>query len=104
MFIAHLPSGIIYGYCLSRSHKAEHLTKPLIYIACFLGATAPDLDMFYFYFIDNKQTLHHQYWSHLPGCGFRFSAWQAWQQSFQCLIKPQFMPFISLSEGLYICW
>ena len=31
-----------------------------------LGSIFPDLDMFYFYFIDHRQHGHHCYWTHTP--------------------------------------
>jgi len=31
-----------------------------------VGSLLPDLDMFYFYFIDLRQHLHHGYWTHTP--------------------------------------
>jgi len=30
------------------------------------GSLLPDVDMLYFYFIDNRQHLHHGYWTHIP--------------------------------------
>lgn len=35
-------------------------------LAGMIGALAPDLDMAYFYLIDNRQTHHHKYVSHWP--------------------------------------
>ena len=35
--------------------------------AIFLvAAVLPDIDLVYFYLIDNRQTLHHEYWTHIP--------------------------------------
>lgn len=30
------------------------------------ASVLPDLDLFYFYLIDGRQTLHHEYWTHIP--------------------------------------
>ena len=62
MFIAHLPSGYI-GMKLMKVFYPIH--KLLFFFGC-LGAIFPDLDMFYFYFIDNRQHLHHTYITHWP--------------------------------------
>ncbi len=40
--------------------------RRVILWAAFLGAIAPDLDLFYFYLVDHRQTHHHLYWSHFP--------------------------------------
>ncbi len=61
MIIGHLPAGYVYGYLLSNKIGAKY-----ILLACIFGAMAPDFDMLYFYFIDNRQTHHHKYWSHYP--------------------------------------
>jgi len=31
-----------------------------------VGSLLPDLDIFYFYYIDLRQHLHHGYWTHMP--------------------------------------
>lgn len=66
MMIAHLPAGYLYGYLCYKYGGQNHLGKKGIYGACCLGAIFPDLDMFYFYLLDNRQTHHHEYWTHLP--------------------------------------
>lgn len=66
MFIGHLPA----GYLLVRA-SAAMMQKPIIhyrrFMACGLvGSVFPDIDMFYFYGIDNRQTHHHRYFTHYP--------------------------------------
>jgi inner membrane protein len=39
--------------------------KPLVATA-LLGSVFPDLDWFYFYFVDHRRHHHHTYWTHLP--------------------------------------
>ena len=61
MFIAHLPA----GYLLTRMlQRKMHTTKYLL--VGLIASVFPDLDLLYFYFIDHRQTLHHEYWTHLP--------------------------------------
>lgn len=58
MLIAHLPSGYVLG-------RALKLRGPLLAATVF-GAIAPDLDMFWFYLIDDGRVHHHRYWTHIP--------------------------------------
>ena len=61
MFIAHLPA----GYILTKTIQKKADTKNYLWIG-LLGSIFPDLDLFYFYLIDGRQTLHHDYWIHTP--------------------------------------
>lgn len=61
MFIGHIPA----GYVATKILQKKLNTKKYLIIG-LIGSILPDLDMFYFYLIDNKQTLHHDYWIHLP--------------------------------------
>lgn len=66
MIIGHLPA----GYILSR-HSYLRFEKFIKNYRTFMfwgifGSIAPDFDMLYFYFIDHRQTHHHQYFSHYP--------------------------------------
>lgn len=61
MFLAHLPAGYILTKKLQKSHKIEK------YLALGLFASIlPDLDIVWFYLVDNAQHLHHSYWIHIP--------------------------------------
>lgn len=66
MIIAHLPAGYIFSKLLTRKLADKDFDLRLITAACLLGAITPDLDMVYFYLIDNRQHHHHSYWSHYP--------------------------------------
>ena len=57
MFVAHAPA----GYLLTRGLR---LRAPLW--LGLLGSVFPDLDMLYFYLLDDRQHLHHSYWTHIP--------------------------------------
>ena len=61
MFIAHLPAGYI---CTKKLQKVSK-TKKYLWIGLF-ASILPDLDIFYFYFIDLRKHLHHSYWIHRP--------------------------------------
>ena len=58
MITAHLPAGYITGRAFARS-------GPILW-AALLGGIFPDLDLIWFYFIDNRALHHHHYWVHVP--------------------------------------
>ena len=61
MFIGHLPA----GYILTK--KIQKKTKTTKYLLIgLIGSIFPDIDILYFYLIDNRQNLHHSYWIHIP--------------------------------------
>ncbi len=70
MFIGHIPAGYISSRAalrvLPRHHRADRIHLKFFVFWGILGSIFPDLDMFYFYLIDNRQHLHHGYWTHLP--------------------------------------
>ena len=61
MFIAHLPA----GYLLTRWLQKKMKTQNFLWVG-LVASVFPDIDMLYFYLIDDRQTLHHYYWTHLP--------------------------------------
>lgn len=64
MFIAHLPAGYLGGLALAR--RAGDALRRRVMLAFMLGSVLPDIDMLYFYLLDDGRTLHHHYWTHLP--------------------------------------
>lgn len=58
MITAHLPSGYITGRAFARA-------GPALWAAVAAGIL-PDLDLIWFYFIDNRAFHHHHYWVHIP--------------------------------------
>lgn len=64
MFVAHLPAGYILGNKLARGSNAAH--NKLLLIFTMIGSIAPDLDLIYFYTLDNRMHSHHEYFSHMP--------------------------------------
>lgn len=66
MLIAHAPAGYVSSRLLFRRFSELGAPyKPFLFAGMF-GAVAPDLDMFYFYFIDQRQHHHHTLWPHFP--------------------------------------
>jgi LexA-binding, inner membrane-associated putative hydrolase len=61
MFIGHLPA----GYILTKTLQKKFDTTKYFLIG-LLGSIFPDIDILYFYLIDNRQSLHHGYWIHIP--------------------------------------
>lgn len=61
MFLAHLPAGYLLTKQIQRRmHEMKYLWIGVV------ASVLPDIDLLYFYFIDHRQTLHHEYWTHLP--------------------------------------
>ena len=58
MITAHLPAGYVTGRAFARS-------GPILW-AAVLGGLLPDLDLIWFYLIDDRAFHHHHYWVHIP--------------------------------------
>lgn len=71
MFVGHIPAGYVTTKILLDSRIAGDIQsdrrKRILYLG-ILAAILPDLDIAYFYLIDNRQHLHHGYWTHIPFC------------------------------------
>ncbi|HEX8674123.1 MAG TPA: metal-dependent hydrolase [Longimicrobium sp.] len=64
MFIGHLPAGYLATTpLLGRSAPRERRRLLLLGLA---ASVLPDLDLFYFYFVDERRHVHHAYLPHLP--------------------------------------
>ncbi|MDH5596812.1 MAG: metal-dependent hydrolase [Candidatus Peregrinibacteria bacterium] len=61
MFVGHLPA----GYVLTRALQKKLELRKYLLIG-LIASVFPDTDIFYFYLVDNRQTLHHSYWIHIP--------------------------------------
>lgn len=59
MILAHLPS----GYVLARLRRAPE-GWPMA--AALAGSVFPDLDLIWFYLVDDRAVHHHRYWMHAP--------------------------------------
>jgi LexA-binding, inner membrane-associated putative hydrolase len=81
MFFGHLPAGYLCTtWLLKRCEVAPRDRKILLFLG-LLGSVAPDLDMFYCYFVDHRQHWHHTYFSHWPSfwlCMIVLSAVTGW--------------------------
>lgn len=66
MLIAHLPAGWLLTQRivprLSRDAKEGRRLMALGLVASVL----PDIDLLYYYLVDGRRTLHHDYWTHIP--------------------------------------
>lgn len=58
MITAHLPSGYILGRSWPKGRD--------VLAAAVLGGVLPDLDLIWFYLIDDRAFHHHRYWVHIP--------------------------------------
>lgn len=66
MFIAHLPAGYLATrLILQREPAPEPLRRRLIALG-MAASVLPDLDLLWFYFVDDRRQVHHAYLPHLP--------------------------------------
>lgn len=61
MFVAHLPSGYLVFRALPRAWRTR-----VALAGALIGSVLPDLDLVYFYLVDERRHAHHTYWSHIP--------------------------------------
>ncbi len=66
MFIAHLPAGYIMARRLAPRLAPDAPQARRLMAVCLVAAVLPDIDLLYFYLVDGRQTLHHDYWTHIP--------------------------------------
>jgi inner membrane protein len=66
MIIGHLPAGYIASKILAKKLTSKTVNLRLFILVGMCGAVAPDFDLFYFYFVDQRQYHHHTYWPHYP--------------------------------------
>lgn len=62
MFIAHLPA----GYLLTRRMAAGQRNRRALMAVGLAASVLPDLDLIWFYLVDNRQSVHHAYLFHWP--------------------------------------
>ena len=66
MFLAHMPAGYLVSKFFISQFRFKQTNIKFLMCIGLLGSIFPDLDMFYFYLIDNRQHGHHSYWTHIP--------------------------------------
>jgi inner membrane protein len=66
MIIGHIPAGYLCAKYLYRFSRHFGCGPRAFTAAAMIGATAPDIDLIYFYLIDHRQHHHHTYWTHYP--------------------------------------
>jgi len=67
MFIAHVPAGYLGTKAVLRGIPKQDTKENIrLWIWGLTASVLPDMDIIYFYLIDNRQHLHHSYWTHLP--------------------------------------
>jgi len=66
MFLVHMPAGYLASRLLLSQFRSEPSQTKWLLALGLLGSVFPDLNMFYFYLIDNRQHGHHSYRTHIP--------------------------------------
>jgi hypothetical protein len=104
MLTAHLPSGYVLARLLPRG-------IPLAMPAALLGAVLPDLDMIWFYWIDDRAFHHHRYWVHVPffwlcvaAVVLPLAAWAGWGRTALVFFGAILMHLLLDSIGGGIMW
>ena len=62
MFIAHAPA----GFLLIKALVPKQKQRLMLWCTGLFFAVAPDLDLFWFYFVSSRTVPHHQYPTHWP--------------------------------------
>lgn len=66
MFIAHLPAGYLATRFILRRHPAPGPLRRRLMALGMAASVLPDLDLLWFYFVDERRQVHHAYLPHLP--------------------------------------
>ena len=68
MFIGHLPCGYLATAAASHAWPGEDSAERQrrLFTTGLICSVLPDLDLIYYYAVDNQQHLHHSYWTHIP--------------------------------------
>ena len=67
MLIAHLPAGYLLARRIAPRLAAAPAHARRLMAVGLAASVLPDIDLVYFYLADGRQTLHHDYWTHIPG-------------------------------------
>lgn len=84
MFISHLPA----GYMMTRHFAKKRENRNCLILTGLCASILPDLDLLWFYLIDNRQHAHHGYLFHMPlfwvilaVSAFAFARLMRWRQA-----------------------
>ena len=66
MFIAHLPAGYLATRLILDRHPAPAPLRGRLLALGMAASVLPDLDLLWFYFVDQRRQVHHAYLPHLP--------------------------------------
>ncbi len=69
MFIAHAPASYLFSRFLINHFLQDSFTdkeRAWLIAGCVLAGVLPDIDLLFFYLVDNRQHNHHSYLTHIP--------------------------------------
>lgn len=91
MFIAHLPA----GYLVSRWMARGQPRRKALIVTGLVASVLPDADLFWFYLVDARQTLHHAYVFHWPLFWLALAG-LGWGMA-RLLHRPDLLPFLKVA-------
>lgn len=74
MLIAHLPAGWLLARRIAPRLARDTGEGRRLMALGLLASVLPDIDLLYFYLVDGRRTLHHDYWTHIPAFWAALSA------------------------------
>lgn len=66
MFIGHLPAGYLATHSILLRHPAPAPCRRRLLALGMAASVLPDLDLLWFYLVDQRRHVHHAYLPHLP--------------------------------------
>ena len=66
MIVGHIPAGYLAAILLRTHSQKWSIPQLQVLGAALFGSVAPDIDLLWFYFVDDRQYHHHTYWPHYP--------------------------------------
>lgn len=90
MIIGHIPLGYLSTKLIAAKWLDKSINRKPVLLAGIAGSITPDIDMLYYYFVDNCQHHHHMYWTHIPFFWVLLLVFLLW-----CL-KKEYLPFLGI--------
>ena len=104
MIIGHLPAGYIASKLLFMRLAPPFASYPAFMCAGLLGAIAPDVDLLWFYLVDQRRQHHHLYFTHWPIVWLSFLALSVcWFRKAERREAPALAVIFSINGFIHMC-